>query len=96
MSEYFDQLWVRARQGKEVLRIANRNRKSSILRRAGHRAVKLSCYRLHGLLPICSYCGKIRDDRNYWRQVESYFREHSDPAFSHGVCPDCYERASDP
>jgi len=48
--------------------------------------------RLHGLLPICSYCKKIRDDRNYWRQVESYISEHSDAAFSHGICPDCYER----
>src|SRR5215472_1498699 len=48
--------------------------------------------RLHGLLPICSYCKKIRDDRNYWRQVESYISEHTDAAFSHGICPDCYER----
>jgi DNA-binding response OmpR family regulator len=48
--------------------------------------------RLHGLLPICSYCKKIRDDRNYWRQVESYISEHSDAAFSHGICPDCYQR----
>jgi hypothetical protein len=44
------------------------------------------------LLPIGSYCKKIRDDRNYWRQVESYVSEHSDAAFSHGICPDCYER----
>jgi len=48
--------------------------------------------RLQGLLPICSYCKKIRDDRNYWRQVESYISEHSEAAFSHGICPDCYER----
>ena len=48
--------------------------------------------RLQGLLPICSYCKKIRDDRNYWRQVESYISEHSEAAFSHGICPDCYQR----
>ncbi len=48
--------------------------------------------RLQGLLPICSYCKKIRDDKNYWRQVESYISEHSEAAFSHGICPDCYER----
>ena len=46
---------------------------------------------LHGLLPICSYCKKIRDDRNYWQQVESYISEHSEAQFSHSICPDCYE-----
>ena len=47
---------------------------------------------LQGLLPICSYCNKIRDDGNYWRSVEQYISEHSDATFSHGVCPDCYEK----
>ena len=47
---------------------------------------------LHGLLPICSYCKKIRDDQNYWQQVEAYISSHTDAQFSHGVCPDCYER----
>jgi phosphoserine phosphatase RsbU/P len=51
---------------------------------------------LQGLLPICSYCKKIRDDRNYWRQVESYLSAHSDVEFSHGICPDCYERIVKP
>jgi CheY-like chemotaxis protein len=46
---------------------------------------------LQGLLPICSYCKKVRDDRNYWRQVESYITEHADVQFSHGICPDCYK-----
>src|SRR5438105_4546344 len=46
---------------------------------------------LHGLLPICSYCKKIRDDQNYWQQVEAYISSHTDAQFSHGVCPDCYE-----
>lgn len=45
---------------------------------------------LHGLLPICSYCKKIRDDKNYWTQVEGYIEEHADVSFSHGICPDCY------
>jgi sigma-B regulation protein RsbU (phosphoserine phosphatase) len=44
------------------------------------------------LLPICSYCKKIRDDQNYWQQVEAYISSHTDAQFSHGVCPDCYER----
>jgi phosphoserine phosphatase RsbU/P len=47
---------------------------------------------LHGLLPICSYCKKIRDDKNYWQQVEQYVSSHSEVQFSHGVCPQCYEQ----
>ena len=47
---------------------------------------------LQGLLPICSYCKKIRDDQNYWQQVESYISEHSEAQFSHSICPDCYEK----
>jgi phosphoserine phosphatase RsbU/P len=51
---------------------------------------------LHGLLPICSYCKKIRDDQNYWTQVESYLTSHTDIQFSHGICPECYERIVKP
>ncbi|NNE44797.1 MAG: response regulator transcription factor [Gemmatimonadetes bacterium] len=46
---------------------------------------------LRGLLPICAYCKKIRDDKNYWTEVESYIQEASDASFSHGVCPGCYD-----
>jgi len=51
----------------------------------------LSVKQLGGLLPICSYCKKIRDDQNYWQQVESYVGKHSDAKFSHSICPQCYE-----
>ena len=44
---------------------------------------------LQGLIPICASCKKIRDDHGYWRQLESYFREHSGAEFSHGLCPEC-------
>ena len=44
---------------------------------------------LRGILPICSFCKKIRDDRGYWDQVETYIAQHSEVDFSHGVCPDC-------
>jgi len=44
---------------------------------------------LRGLLPICSKCKAIRDDQGYWRQIESYIREHSEAEFSHGICPVC-------
>lgn len=47
---------------------------------------------LQGLLPICSYCKKIRNDENYWQRVEDYISQHTDTQFSHGICPDCYER----
>jgi DNA-binding response OmpR family regulator len=46
---------------------------------------------LSGLLPICAYCKKIRNDQNYWQQGECYVSEHSEAQFSHGICPDCYE-----
>ena len=47
---------------------------------------------LQGLLPICSYCKKIRDDQNYWHQVESYVGKHTDARFSHGICPECTDK----
>ncbi len=47
---------------------------------------------LQGFIPICSYCKKIRDDKNYWQQIESYLADHADIQFSHGICPDCYEK----
>jgi len=47
---------------------------------------------LRGILPICSYCKKIRDDRGYWDQVETYLGRHSEAQFSHGVCPECMEK----
>ena len=46
---------------------------------------------LQGLLPICSYCKKIRDDHDYWTQVERYIENHANVAFSHGICPECFE-----
>ena len=47
---------------------------------------------LQGLLPICSSCKKIRDDKGYWQQIESYIEEHSDAVFSHSMCPGCVEK----
>ena len=47
---------------------------------------------LQGLLPICCYCKKVRDDQNYWHQVENYVARHVEVRFSHGVCPDCIGR----
>ncbi len=51
---------------------------------------------LEGLLPICSYCKKIRDEQNFWQRVDSYLSEHTDVMFSHGICPDCYRDVVQP
>ena len=51
---------------------------------------------LQGILPICSHCKMVRDDSNYWQQVESYVSAHSEAQFSHSICPDCYEKVVKP
>ena len=44
---------------------------------------------LHGIIPICSNCKKIRDDKGSWSQIEAYISKHSEAKFSHGICPEC-------
>jgi GAF domain-containing protein len=48
--------------------------------------------KLSGLLPICAHCKKIRDDKGYWTQIESYIHDHSDVEFSHGICKECADK----
>ena len=45
--------------------------------------------RLKGLLPICMYCKRVRDDEDYWHQIDHYVQDHADADFTHGVCPEC-------
>jgi hypothetical protein len=47
---------------------------------------------LSGMLPICASCKKIRDDKGYWNQIETYIGEHSEAEFSHGICPECAKK----
>jgi phosphoserine phosphatase RsbU/P len=47
---------------------------------------------LQGLLPICCYCKRIRNDQNYWQQVDTYVADHSEAQFTHGICPDCRDK----
>ncbi len=47
---------------------------------------------LEAFLPICSYCKKVRDDHNYWQQIEAYINQRTGSEFSHSICPDCYTR----
>jgi len=47
---------------------------------------------LRGLIPICGYCKKVRNDGGYWDQVESFMAKHSEARFSHGICPQCFDK----
>jgi len=47
---------------------------------------------LRGLLPMCAWCKNIRDDKGYWKSLEAYVHEHTDAAFTHGICPKCLEK----
>ena len=51
---------------------------------------------LKQFIPICAYCKKIRDDDNYWQQIEQYISSQLDTKFSHGICPDCYKKIFGP
>jgi phosphoserine phosphatase RsbU/P len=48
--------------------------------------------RLEGLLPICSYCKRIRNEQDYWERVDNYIEQHANVRFTHNICPECYEK----
>ncbi len=52
----------------------------------------LEIKKLNGLLPICAWCKKLRDDEGYWKSVEQYISEQTKAEFTHGMCPECYDR----
>jgi len=91
LTKPFDSTELRARVqvGAHVLELQN-----NLAVRVGELEAALSQVKqLQGLLPICSYCKKIRDEKNYWQRVDNYLSEHTDVRFSHGICPDCYQNA---
>jgi len=51
---------------------------------------------LEGLLPICAYCKRIRDDQENWSSLEGYIEKRSEAQFSHGICPECYAKHIQP
>ena len=51
---------------------------------------------LRDILPICSYCSRVRDDKDYWQTVEAYISQHTATRFSHGICPSCYATEVEP
>jgi sigma-B regulation protein RsbU (phosphoserine phosphatase) len=82
-----EELRLRLRAGERILNLqSNLAARVSDLQDALNR-VKM----LQGIIPICSYCKKVRTDPGYWQQVEAYIASQIDVRFSHGICPDCYE-----
>jgi hypothetical protein len=79
---------VRLRVGKRMVRL-----QSELAGRLSELETALaSVTHLQGLLPICAFCKRVRDDNNYWREVEAYLAEHSAISFSHSLCPDCIRK----
>lgn len=48
--------------------------------------------KLESFLPICGYCKKVRNDKKYWLEIDAYYAQHQGTRFSHGICPECYDR----
>jgi DNA-binding response OmpR family regulator len=85
-----DELKVRVGVGVQMLKV-----QKNLAERVEQLEQALSQVRqLQGMLPICSYCKKIRNDQNYWQKVEGYISDHTDVEFSHGICPDCHSRVA--
>ena len=83
-----EELQVRIGVGRKVVEL-----QSSLAGRIAELQAALAQIRtLRGLLPICMYCKKIRDDKQYWQQVEGFISAHSEAQFGHSICPDCYKK----
>ncbi len=87
-----EELRARVRVGRRVVELQN----TLAAHVAQLQQALTSVRQLQGLLPICSYCKRIRNDQNYWEQLETYLSEHSEASFSHGICPNCYQSIMKP
>jgi DNA-binding response OmpR family regulator len=86
-----DELRARVQVGIRIMRLQSR-----LAQRVEElQATLANVKQLRGLLPICSYCKRVRSDENYWQQVEQYVSEHTEAQFSHGICPPCYDKVMD-
>jgi len=86
------ELLARVRVGVRVVEL-----QQSLARRVSQLQEALAHVKqLQGILPICCYCKKVRNDQKYWQKVEDYIGEHSEVAFSHGICPECWETVVQP
>ena len=87
-----EELRARVRVGRRVVEL-----QSALAAHVAQLKQALASVRqLQGLLPICAYCKRIRNDQNYWEQLETYVSEHSEASFSHGICPNCYQSIMKP
>lgn len=83
-----EELRARVHVGLRILKLHER-----LKERVGElQAALAKVKQLQGLLPICSYCKSVRTDQNYWQEVEQYIGDRSQVQFSHGICPQCYEK----
>lgn len=80
--------WITIKDGK-IVKNWNRSDVSYFLRR-----LVAEVKTLKGLIPICSYCGKMKDDKGYWSSLEAYISKHTDAQLSHGICQECFERGA--
>ena len=88
----FDELRARVQVGERVLQL-----QKALAGRVKELEEALANVKmLQGLLPICLYCKKIRDDHNYWQQLDKYVADHTEARFSHGICPECYDKVVKP
>jgi DNA-binding response OmpR family regulator len=86
----WDMLRARLRTGARIMNL----QRDLALRVAELQQALTSVKQLSGLLPMCAYCKRIRDDGDYWQQLETYLSQHSEAEFSHGICPPCLEQVS--
>lgn len=88
----WDELYVRANVGRQVLAL-----QEELSARVRELEIAIDRVKqLQGLLPICAYCKSIRDDKNYWHDVEAYIADHTDATLSHGICPACWVKTVEP
>ncbi len=80
-----DELRSRIRVGERVVHLERK----LAARAAELQEALVNVKQLKGLVPICMYCKKIRNDRDYWQQMEAFIHEHTDANFTHSICPDC-------
>lgn len=90
LTKPFDQIELRARLdvGQRIANLQTALAKEIVCLREALASVR----QLQALLPICSYCKRVRDDDNYWQQVDTYIAANTDTKITHGICPHCFEK----
>jgi DNA-binding response OmpR family regulator len=88
----YSELLARVKIGVQMVELQQKLMQQAEQLREAMKQIKV----LSGFLPICSYCNKIRDEDNTWERVETYVSKHSEASFSHGICPECYQKEMAP